>query len=213
MFPRFIESLLGLLFPDHCAACAATGSLLCADCRGQLAPYTGGVARIANLDEVQIAYLYQSPVREAIHQLKYRRRRRVALPLGELLASHLRAYSGRVDAVIPIPMHAARRAERGFNQTELLATAATAIAGLTCMNAGLTRIRATEQQVHLDRRAREQNMHGAFAWQSTTHVPRRVILLDDVLTTGATMSACAHALREAGCTEVYGLALARSLPK
>lgn len=211
MFHNLLNSLLELLFPDRCAGCKRTGALLCARCRDVLNIYTGTVRRLPALDGVSIAYVYQGPLRDAIHQLKYRRRRRMAGPLGELLVPFARPHAATLDAIIPIPMHAARYAERGFNQAELIAQTVAAGVQIPCLGSSITRVRATAQQAKLNAQERQQNMRGAFAWKGGTP-PARVLLIDDVLTTGATMDACAQTLREAGSREVYGLALARSRP-
>lgn len=211
-FTRLLESFLALLFPERCAGCGKSGELLCVACCSKLAPYPGIVRPITGLNSVAVAFLFQSPLREAIHALKYRRRRRVAQPLGQLLGALAADHAPRVDAIIPVPMHATRLAERSFNQAELIARATAIDAGITCCTNGMIRVRATDQQIHLNAHQRKENMHGAFAWHATTPPPARVLLLDDVFTTGATMSACALALRDAGCREVYGIALARSRP-
>jgi len=207
-----LDAFLALLFPDRCAGCARMGTLFCPTCQAALAPYPGTLRRIpAGLSDMRIAYIFQSPLREAVHQLKYRRVRRIAGPLGALMAEHLIAQPAAVDAVLAIPLHSARLAERGFNQAEALAREIANLLDLPLLATGLTRIRATEQQAKLDSRARADNMRGAFAWHGAPP-PRRLLLVDDVLTTGATMGACAIVLRDAGAEAVHGLALARSRP-
>ena len=207
-----LDVFLALLFPDRCAGCARFGSLFCPSCRAALAPYPGTLRRMPDgLSDVRIAYIFQSPLREAVHQLKYRRVRRVAEPLGLLMAEHVIAHPVAADAVLAIPLHAARLAERGFNQAEALAREIARLLDLPLIDGSLARVRATGQQARLDARARAENMRGAFEWRGAPP-PRRLLLVDDVLTTGATMGACALALREAGAEAVYGLALARSRP-
>ena len=188
------------------------GTLFCLNCHAALVPYPGTLRRMpAGLADMRIAYIFQSPLREAVHQLKYRRVRRVAGPLGALMAEHVIAQPVAVDAVLAIPLHSKRLAERGFNQAEALAREIATLLDLPLIDTGLARVRATEQQAHLDARARAENMRDAFAWRGTAP-PRRLLLVDDVLTTGATMGACAIVLRDAGAEAVHGLALARSRP-
>ena len=188
------------------------GTLFCLNCHAALVPYPGTLRRMpAGLADMRIAYIFQSPLREAVHQLKYRRVRRVAGPLGALMAEHVIAQPVAVDAVLAIPLHSKRLAERGFNQAEALAREIANLLDLPLIDTGLARVRATEQQAHLDARARAENMRDAFAWRGTAP-PRRLLLVDDVLTTGATMGACAIVLRDAGAEAVHGLALARSRP-
>jgi ComF family protein len=136
----------------------------------------------------------------------------MAVPLGELLVDQLCAAALTADAIIPVPLHPSRQRQRGFNQSELLAAPVAAHYHWPVLSRGLVRVRATEQQAHLDAHARRANMRGAFAWQHNAPPPARVLLIDDVLTTGATIVACASALRAAGCREIYALALARSRP-
>jgi ComF family protein len=213
MVGGLLETLLALLFPDRCAGCGKRGALLCDACRAGLRRYSGGLRnQPASLKEVRIVYLFDGALRAAVHQLKYRKQRRMAIPLGELLAADLATHPLEFDAVAAVPLHAKRLAERGFNQAETLATAMARSRGSTMLGAGLVRTRATEQQARLDARARAMNVDGAFAWVASTPPPARIVLVDDVLTTGATMGACAAALRAAGAEAVYGLALARSRP-
>ncbi len=211
MAPRtLLDTLISLLFPDRCAGCRKLGELFCASCRAALARYPDDRrAPPASLDAVQIAFLFQSPLREAIHQLKYRRIQRVAKPLGQLIAAHLASAPPAIDAVIAIPLHPKRLAERGFNQAEALAREVAGGMRRPLISGQLVRTRATEQQAHLDARGRAENMREAFAWHGTPP-PRRLLIIDDVYTTGATMAACAEALRAAGATGIYGAALARS---
>jgi ComF family protein len=212
-YHTLIERILSLIFPDRCAGCRRTGALLCATCRAQLRAYPGGLRnQPASLAEVRIVYLFDGALREAVHQLKYHSSRRMAEPLGELLALHLTAHPLEVDAFAAVPLHATRLAERGFNQADLIAQALARHVGGQVVSAGLIRTRATEQQARLDARARAENVRDAFCWTAACPPPQRIALVDDVLTTGATMGACAAALRAAGTEVVHALALARSRP-
>lgn len=211
MANSLFNRLLGLLFPDRCAGCKQLGDLFCPRCQAALIPYPpDSRPPPACLSSVHVAYLFQSPLREAIHQFKYRRIRRMAEPLGALLASHAALHQPGALVVLAIPLHSARQNERGFNQAEALARVVAQNLRLPFINEGLVRIRATEQQaMMLNARARSDNMRGAFCWNGAAP-PDKVLLVDDVYTTGATMAACADALRAAGTTEVHAAALARS---
>lgn len=212
------DTLLGLLFPDRCAGCSRVGSLLCDSCRATLRPYPANrhaaAANIAGrrplLDQAAVAFYFEGPLREAIHCLKYDHVQRMAAPLGDLLAHYMQQYPLPADAIIPVPLHPRRLAERGFNQSELLARRLAALHGLPILAAGLARRRDTAHQVGLDAQARRENVRDAFVWAHNGPPPARVLLIDDVLTTGATLGACAHALRAAGTREVRALVLARS---
>jgi ComF family protein len=210
-FSSLIEAFLSTLFPDRCGGCSRVGELLCERCRGALAPYPRDPERLpASLDGVRVAFVFASPLREVVHQFKYRRVRRLAQPLGRLMAAHLAARPLAIDAVLPVPLHPQRLAERGFNQAEDLACEVARALGQPLAR-GLERARATGQQAQLDARQRADNVRGAFCWRAGAP-PRRILIVDDVLTTGATIGACAETLREAGAEAVYGLALARSRP-
>ncbi len=210
--PELYDRLLDLVFPPRCPGCRVRGVVLCSRCLDRcrhLRNDSSGPVRPARtaLLRVSVAlYQYDAPLREAIHLLKYRRRRALARPLGELLVAALPPEVRACDAVVAVPLHRSRLRERGFNQSELLAEAVAADLGRGIVR-GLERTRATEHQVGMDRRAREANVRGAFAWRGGTP-PAAVLLLDDVLTTGATLRECARALRAAGVREVYGVALA-----
>jgi ComF family protein len=212
MLHRTLDVLLGLFFPDRCAGCGRLGAQLCAACRAALRPYPGGDRPSPQLDATAVAYLFGAALRPAIHQLKYRGNRRMARVLGDLLAAHLRANPLPADALLPVPLHTARLAERGFNQSELLARRLAQACRLPLLAGGLARVRATAQQARLDARARQENMREAFSWSGAAPPPARLLLVDDVFTTGATLSACAAALRAAGAREVRAIALARSRP-
>jgi len=204
-----LDLLLDLIFPDRCAGCGGPGGLLCPACRAKLQPYPPDEPP-AGTDGATVAWVYDATIRRAVHRLKYGRARRVAEPLGEMLGAALLEHPQPADALIPVPLHPGRLAERGFNQSEAIARAAAVSLGIPVLAAGLERSRDTGHQAGLDRRARAHNIAGAFVWRGGPP-PRRVLLLDDVLTTGATISACAAALREAGVAEVRACAVARSL--
>ncbi|NTU79401.1 MAG: ComF family protein [Chloroflexales bacterium] len=202
--------LLDLVFPERCAGCGGAGGLLCPACLARLRPYPPE-GPTPGLDGMSVAWLYDGPVRQAVHHLKYRRRRRVAEALGDALAASVGAPPA--DALVPVPLHAGRLAERGFNQAEELARRLGRRWGLPICASGLARGRDTGHQARLGRADRQVNVAGAFIWRGPGAPPARVLLVDDVLTTGATLAACAEALRAAGAHEVRAVALARSLAR
>jgi ComF family protein len=137
----------------------------------------------------------------AIQRLKYARRRALADALGHLLAER---YPFAADALlVPVPLHLTRLRERGFNQAVLLARRLGRARGLAVASRALVRLRATHAQPGLGAAARRTNLAGAFALRAGTVVARRaVVLVDDVLTTGATADACASVLLAAGARRV-----------
>jgi ComF family protein len=190
--------------PSGCPACGAPAdeALLpalrprrCPACRAQAPPYASARA----------PYLHGGALAEAIHRLKYEGRLELARPLGVLFAG---CEPPRADAVAPLPLHASRLRERGYDQAFLLAAQAAHRFALPFLPL-LRRVRPTRQQVGLDRKHRAHNLTGAFR-----ALPRasglRVCLVDDVLTTGATAAEGARALLAAGATGVEVRTLARA---
>lgn len=153
---------------------------------------------------------FEGVLREALHQLKYRGRTVLAEPLGDLMAAYWIQHPLSADVVVPVPLHAARLRERGYNQAALLARALARRVGLPLDERTLIRQRATASQVDLDVSRRKENVRGAFCCSDRTLAGRRVLLVDDVCTTGATLEACAVALYEGGARSVQALTLART---
>jgi ComF family protein len=154
---------------------------------------------------------FEGPLREAIHQFKYRPCRALGKPLGEWMVDRVRVLIG-IDIIIPVPLHTKRLRQRGFNQALLLAHCMSERHGtpLSCDN--LVRVRPTRPQVELSGEERIKNVAGAFAVLRPGEVKdKHVILVDDVFTTGATMHECAVVLKEAGAAQVTAFTLARAL--
>ncbi|RRR68106.1 MAG: ComF family protein [Candidatus Viridilinea halotolerans] len=203
-----LEGLFGLIFPEKCVVCGWAGGLICKPCRSRLEPYPLAPTPVG-LDGMCVAWLYDREIRNTIHALKYRRQRRVAFALADALADVVEPPPG--EALIPVPLHPRRLAERGFNQAEELARRLAWRWRLPVRADGLVRARETGHQAQLGQQERQSNVKGAFVWQAQRPPPARVLLVDDVLTTGATLIACADALRAVGTRDVHAVALARSL--
>lgn len=219
MIQSLADKLLGVLFPDRCVGCGNLGDLLCSACRATLRPlphpprsltHVRADGNDVSLNETRAAYVFEGPLREAIHALKYDRVKRIAPILGDLLSDYLQTHAMPIGAIIPVPLHKQRLAERGFNQSELVAQRLAETCGKPLLVKGLFRKRDTAHQVGLDAQERKQNMYNAFVWRGSSAPPPRVLLIDDVLTTGATLNACAQALKAAGSREVRALTLAQS---
>ena len=215
-------ALLDLLLPPPCAGCGRVGALLCAGCVARLeapsraadrfvAPDAGiviGEALILGL----AAFAYAGPMRRALAALKYTGVSRQApiLARASLPAlAALTAISGPA-ALVPVPIHLERRRERGYNQAELIARELALVTGLRSATV-LERVKPTTKQHRLDRAARLANLRGAFALIQDVPVPPTAILVDDIITTTATLEACASVLRDGGCEAVYGFAVAREV--
>ncbi len=156
-------------------------------------------------------FFYKGPISQSLRALKYQGVRELAPILGRYLSAYIRDHALSIDYLIPVPLHSQRLAERGFNQSELLALEVTQTLGIPTQRAWLQRIRPTQPQAHLTREQRLVNVAGAFAVTADASLQGRTILLiDDVATTGATLRACAQALHAAGASEIWALTVARA---
>ncbi len=199
------DCLLSLEFtqPPYCPGCGGrlSGILeLCPDCLAEsVRPWKEAFALF------QMSGLAQ----EVIHRYKYRKRPELARALGQLAAGRIAPLAGKIDFIVPTPLHWTRFLQRGFNQAALFSEGVSKRSGLPIRNV-LRRIKRTKQQARLKRDERLSNLKGAFSVTDSTIVQKRAILLtDDVMTTGSTLSAAAQTLLEAGASDVYVLVIAR----
>ena len=165
--------------------------------------------RLIALSRLRSAVAYEGPVERAVHRFKYQGWRRLARPLGELVAEGLAVEGVAARWVVAVPLHPSRLRQRGFNQAELLARELRRHFALTTPRGALCRVRETPPQVGHDRRWRLQNVSGAFEWRGGGLAGASILVVDDVATTGATLDACASALRAAGSGPVTGVSVAR----
>src|SRR5919109_1692686 len=205
---RRMASLLELFLPSACCGCGRLGGILCSSCRDGFRPASDdrhrflasdpGVAVGDALVLAVAAFAHEGPLREALERLKYAGASRVAAPIAEstLPVLHtLLAISGPAT-LVPVPIHPERLRQRGYNQAQLIAAALAAATGLV-VDELLIRARDTTKQHRLDRAARLRNLQGNFA--PAPGLPRSgpVIVVDDILTTSATVEASARLLTEA----------------
>ncbi|MGE5550160.1 MAG: ComF family protein [Bacteroidota bacterium] len=158
--------------------------------------------------------LYEGAARAYLHEVKFHRSLPLARALAGVLAAYVREQGGfqSYEAILPVPLHARREAERGFNQAAVLAGAVGAVLHRPVVMEAAARIRQTETQSRLDRERRRENVKAAFSIVDPGAVTgRRVLLIDDILTTGYTASECARALLRAGAVEVGVLTLANGV--
>ncbi|MBI4311386.1 MAG: ComF family protein [Chloroflexi bacterium] len=226
---RVAGAAVDLVYPKRCYVCGRHGHFLCPACVPDLPrlrqPYCGLCAqpekRMARLcphcqqhpldiDGIRSPYLMEGPVRNIVHALKYQGARAVAQPMGDLLAQYYLEERLAADVLVPVPLHAKKERERGYNQSALLAIAASQPLGLPVEAGALRRVRNTHSQARsVSSEERRVNVDKAFEAEAALVEGKRVLVIDDVCTTGATLEACAIALREAGATSVWGLTLAR----
>lgn len=165
--------------------------------------------RLRSLSWLRSAVVYEGPAEAAIHRFKYEGWRRLAAPLAELVAERLVVEGLGARCIVPVPLHTDRLRARGFNQAELLARELRRRLVVFQPVGELVRTRSTPPQVGHDRLRRFDNVRDAFAWHGPEIGGEAMLVIDDVATTGATLDACARALREAGSGPVTGVSVAR----
>lgn len=219
--------LLDLIFPPHCAACGQPGAWLCQRCLEQIdwlqppiclhcgepLATSGRCPRRDHhpnlLDGLRSAVWHTGPLRMALHRFKYQNLRVLARPLGDILIQAWHQDPPPADLLVPVALHPQRLRERGFNQATLLAQRLRRATGIPLDAHSLQRIRYTRPQVKLAAAERLANVRGAFSYEGPSLAGRAVCLIDDICTTGATLQACAAALRAAGASTVWAYTLAR----
>ncbi len=162
-----------------------------------------------NISVVLSPFLYEGKVRQAIKQFKFSGQRLFGKLFGEMLYEELKVHSWicDYDFIIPVPLHPERLLERGYNQSEIIAEVISERFGIPIVNDALFRIRNTERQSVLNGRARIENVKGAFLAFEKTVRNKRILLIDDIYTMGATAGACADSLKDAGASEVAVITL------
>lgn len=211
-----IDSLTHLFFPHICAGCGTDvinqHQLLCLACTNRL-PLTGYYDHVDNPVEKTFwgrlpvnhaaSYLYfnkDSIVQQLMHQFKYKGREEIGLYFGRKMGAALlgSARVGRADFLVPLPLHPARQRKRGYNQAEVLCRGMSETLGIPVLPEAVTRNTETTTQTHKNRASRWDNMSGKFFVQKPGMLENKhIILVDDVVTTGATLEACGHELMKA----------------
>lgn len=230
---ELLRAFLDVLFPPLCHLCKApvpeAGPLhLCDACLGAMTPITSPLCPVCGIphgteggidhpcgsciltpppfDGARGALLYDGPIQELIHRHKYGLRAHLRRPLALLAVRHLTPFvqSAAPHVIVPVPLHRTRLRERGFNQAVLMGAVLAREWRLPLLRDTLRRVRPTVAQVTLSAQERRANVRGAFAVADPARVAgRRVLLVDDVSTTGSTVTECARVLKEAGATAVF----------
>lgn len=229
-----LSRILNLLFPSHCPICNSPSdnhrqNPLCNECWASIERYSGPSCEICGLPTPspytaicgeclrkrppysRILYygIYDGALKESIHLLKFQGIKRLAKPLSDLLLTlPIKEY----DAVVPVPLHSKKLKEREFNQTALLGRQISKATKTPLLLNSLVKTRETKLQTEVGRKGRLTNLKKAYAFSGDIN-GLRLLLVDDVITTGATVSECAATLKRAGAREIEVIALARSMPR
>jgi ComF family protein len=227
---RLERTVLDLIFPPRCIICRCYGEgYICSSCRDSIPLITPPVCDVCgqpvsvpgvcagclgsplSIDGIRSAILFEGPGRNALHAFKYEGLTSLRESLGEFLSDAWKRFQVPGDVIVPIPLHSRRARQRGYNQSSLLAYELGRDSNLTVLDDLLVRVRATLPQVGLNADQRWGNVRGAFECRSVKRISgRAVLLVDDVCTTGATLSACAEALRPYEPVSIWALTLARA---
>lgn len=207
LFSRLTAAGVDLIFPPRCAGCGRLDTFWCDECQQELDEITLAehIEAKSPLQAVTASGWHVGKLREAVQALKYENARQVAQPLGEKLARCLQRQDWTIDILVPVPLHTKRLAERGYNQAQEIAEVVAKMSGIRCEADALQRVRETQSQVTVSGAERLVNIQGAFAAHSQLVKGQSVLIIDDVYTTGSTLSACGEALLAAGAQVVYGL--------
>jgi ComF family protein len=214
------------LVPEHCPRRGlAADDGYCSACRRDFARIRVPCARCGlpqpcqacpsfaphwQLDSLRAPFAYAPPLSAELQALKYGKQRRLGLALGRLLVAELDVSCTDADALVPVPLHPARLRQRTFNQADEIARPLARSLSLPLLFQGIRRLRDTEPQTTLDRQARLFGLSRAFAVTEDAVCGLNLAIIDDVITTGATVNALAAALRAAGAATVTALAVART---
>jgi ComF family protein len=221
------RALLDLFYPPRCPGCGRVGVIFCEACQARIEPTPapaclrcGHPAEVeslcptcraapSHLDRIASSAVFAHPLRDAIHSFKYNNGRDLARPFGARMAAYWQQHGFAADLIVPVPLHTGRLAERGYNQAALLTRVLSQEVGVPTDEAVLVRRKATLQQALLKAVERRVNVQDAFICRRAI-VGQRIALVDDVATTGATLEACAAALRAGGAISVWAFTLARA---
>jgi competence protein ComFC len=226
---RTLWKIIDWIYPPICAGCGNPGQRWCLNCQTNTLQINSKVCEQCgepNNSKGKCQYCRQSPpaytsvrswavyggpVRNALHGLKYRQN----IALGDSLSTHIiqvyRDLDWPIDCIVPVPLSRKRKQSRGYNQAALLARPLSLATGIPYRPQYLRRVRDTASQVGLSEKDRVKNVKGAFLAQSESVNGKKILIVDDITTTGATIQNCATALLEAGAVQVYGLTVARAL--
>lgn len=225
-FRKILGGALNWIYPPVCVSCGKPGAMICKDCLSALEPVGKHFCTVCGkplkkgrrcrrcrhtefrFQACRAPYLYEGPASAMIKKLKYGGCMSLIPVMTDHLADYWKELGWEADLIIPVPLSAKRRAERGFNQSELLGKAFSGRTGIPMKAAALVKVRDTKQQVGLDADQRRENLRDAFLAEPAMVQGKRILLMDDVMTTGSTFAECSAVLLDAGAGSVKCLSFA-----
>lgn len=227
-FPEWMWNAIDWVFPPHCLGCGVEGEIICSDCYATIkrvpsnvCPYCNAYVSTSghcpNCGNRKPAYskfrafaFYGGVIREAVHHLKYQNDIGIARILAGYLLKVIQAETWEFDLVIPVPLSRSKEEQRGYNQAERLARPVAEALKMPISTEGLKRIREKASQVDLDVNSRRENVRGVFEADPAIVKGKRILLIDDVFTTGATLESASQALKDANSGLIYCVTVGKS---
>ncbi|MDA1036470.1 MAG: phosphoribosyltransferase family protein [Chloroflexi bacterium] len=211
LLPAVLRKAIETILPSHCVGCGVGGTYLCDVCIGAIErPFPMTIAPDAySFDSATSAFAYSDLARTAVHRLKFGGLRALA-PLMALPMAACVPGATHADVIVAVPLHRSRLRGRGYNQAQLLADGVSTALGLPLRNDLLKRVQQGATQVGAHATERQANVRDAFEAAPQAY-GLRILLVDDVTTTNATLDAAANALKKAGAAAVHGVTFARDL--
>jgi competence protein ComFC len=217
---RILSPVIDLIYPPRCPFCDSIverRDCPCRGCGGKLVPLPGDANVVLDvrtwLSRARSCFAYEGPAMDLVRSLKYSARLDLVRYCARRLHKGMEGL-GEHDSIVTVPIDSGRVVKRGHDHCALIAGQLARMSGIRYLRGALARVRSIPPQVGLPRDEREKNVRGAFGVDRRKEAPiagRRILVIDDVLTTGATLNDCARALLKAGAREVRALTLARTL--
>lgn len=224
---RWLWQLLDWIYPPSCVGCKQSGTLFCSECLDSIQYLNNGLcptcgyprfnARVClgcshhspNYNQIRSVAAYTGSIREGLHQLKYQNHLGLGIEFASMLNQLVVKQNWQIDLIVPVPLSKNRRKERGYNQSALIALPLSLQLECKMDDKLITRTKETQTQVELDKHQRQKNLENAFHVPTNRCIDKNILVVDDVITTGATINDCARALKSAGAKEVYAVSIGR----
>jgi len=205
---QFIKIILDLIFPPRCEVCRSLGpDTFCGQCASE-------VSFLKPSTFVHSMGIYEGSLKKAIKRFKYNKKIHLSKPLGDMMARYIKSNIGvsAIDFFVPVPLHYKRLHQRGFNQSEILSHELSVNLSIPTVTGVLHRVKETKPQFEVSRKDRFKNVKSAFVINSPSFIEnKKVALIDDIYTTGSTISECTKVLKEAGAAQVHVFTLSRAI--